>query len=98
VSRGERGRRYRGAGSGRSLRGPTRRESLSGGRNQGTARRHRRLRMMGRAHAYAYRAAPLIRPSSITFTPVVMSGRNALAVAKVSADCGITSGSRIGMN
>jgi len=47
--------------------------------------------MMGRAHAYAYRAAPLIRPSSITFTPVVMSGRNALAVAKVSADCGITS-------
>jgi predicted dehydrogenase len=47
--------------------------------------------MMGRAHAYAYRAAPLIRPSSITFTPVVMSGRNAQAVAKVSADCGIDS-------
>jgi predicted dehydrogenase len=45
--------------------------------------------MMGRAHAYAYRAAPLIRPSSVVFTPVVMSGRNAEAVAKVSADCGI---------
>jgi predicted dehydrogenase len=45
--------------------------------------------MMGRAHAYAYRAAPIIRPSSVTFTPVVMSGRNADAVAKVAADCGI---------
>jgi predicted dehydrogenase len=45
--------------------------------------------MMGRARAYAYRAAPLIRPSSVVFTPVVMSGRNAEAVAKVSADCGI---------
>jgi predicted dehydrogenase len=45
--------------------------------------------MMGRAHAYAYRAAPLIRPSSVAFTPVIMSGRNAEAVAKVSAECGI---------
>lgn len=45
--------------------------------------------MMGRAHAYAYRAAPLIRPSSVVFTPVVMSGRNAEAVAKASEDCGI---------
>lgn len=45
--------------------------------------------MMGRAHAYAYRAAPLIRPSSVVFTPVVMSGRNADAVAKVSQECGI---------
>ena len=45
--------------------------------------------MMGRAHAYAYRAAPLIRPSSVIFTPVVMSGRNADAVAKVARDCGI---------
>jgi len=45
--------------------------------------------VMGRAHAYAYRAAPLIRPSSVTFTPVVMSGRNAHAVAKVARDCGI---------
>ncbi len=47
--------------------------------------------MMGRAHAYAYRAAPLIRPSSITFSPVVMSGRNAEAVAKAATDCGIDS-------
>jgi predicted dehydrogenase len=47
--------------------------------------------MMGRAHAYAYRAAPLIRPSSVVFTPVGMSGRNAEAVAKTSADCGIDS-------
>jgi predicted dehydrogenase len=45
--------------------------------------------MMGRAHAYAYRAAPLIRPSSVVFSPVVMSGRNAEAVAKVAADCDI---------
>src|SRR5271155_1272634 len=45
--------------------------------------------MMGRLHAYAYRAAPLIRPSSVVFTPVVMSGRNAEAVAKVAQDCGI---------
>src|ERR1017187_8577113 len=45
--------------------------------------------MMGRAHAYAYRAAPLIRPSSVVFTPVVMSGRNAETVAKASEDCGI---------
>lgn len=45
--------------------------------------------MMGRAHAYAYRAAPLIRPSPVVFTPVVMSGRNPEAVAKASKDCGI---------
>jgi predicted dehydrogenase len=47
--------------------------------------------MMGRAHAYAYRAAPLIRPSSVVLTPVVMSGRNADAVATVSRHCGIDS-------
>jgi predicted dehydrogenase len=45
--------------------------------------------MMGRAHAYAYRAAPLIRPSSVVFTPVVMSGRNAEAVSATSAACDI---------
>ncbi len=45
--------------------------------------------MMGRLHAYAYRAAPLIRPSSVVFTPIVMSGRNAEAVAQVSRDCGV---------
>ena len=47
--------------------------------------------MMGRAHAYAYRAAPLIRPSAVVFTPVVMSGRHAEAVATVSRACGIES-------
>jgi predicted dehydrogenase len=47
--------------------------------------------MMGRLHAYAYRAAPLVRPSSVVFTPVVMSGRNGDAVAKVSEDCAIDS-------
>jgi predicted dehydrogenase len=36
---------------------------------------------MGRAHAYAYRAAPLIRPSDVHFVPVVMSGRDLNAVA-----------------
>jgi predicted dehydrogenase len=45
--------------------------------------------MMGRAHVYAYRAAPLIRPSSVVFTPVVMSGRNADAVASAAVACGI---------
>jgi predicted dehydrogenase len=45
--------------------------------------------MMGRAHAYAYRAAPMIRPSSVVFTPVVMSGRDADAVAKAAQACGI---------
>ncbi len=45
--------------------------------------------MMGRAHAYAYRAAPLIRPSSVVFRPVVMSGRNAEAVARASVACGV---------
>jgi predicted dehydrogenase len=47
--------------------------------------------MMGRAHAYAYRAAPLIRPSSVVFIPVIMSGRNAEAVAKAAHDCAIAS-------
>jgi len=45
--------------------------------------------MMGRAHAYGFRAAPLIRPTRTRFVPVVMSGRNAEAVARVAADCGI---------
>jgi predicted dehydrogenase len=45
--------------------------------------------MMGRAHAYAYRAAPLIRPSSVHFVPVVMTGRHAKALAAVANECGI---------
>lgn len=45
--------------------------------------------MMGRAHAYGYLAAPMIRPGSVHFRPVVMSGRNKEAVAQVAKDCGI---------
>jgi len=45
--------------------------------------------MMGRAHAYAYRAAPLIRPSGVRFVPVVMTGRHADDVARVASECGI---------
>ena len=45
--------------------------------------------MMGRAHAYAYRAAPLIRPSPVRFVPVAMTGRHTEAVSRVAADCGI---------
>lgn len=45
--------------------------------------------MMGRAHAYAYRAAPFIRPSPVTFTPVVVSGRNAEALEKAAVAYGI---------
>jgi predicted dehydrogenase len=45
--------------------------------------------MMGRCHSYGYLAAPMIRPGSVHFRPVVMSGRNEAAVAKASADCGI---------
>lgn len=45
--------------------------------------------MMGRAHAYGYVAAPMIRPGDVRFRPVVMSGRNEAAVARVSRECGI---------
>lgn len=45
--------------------------------------------VIGRAHAYAYHAAPLIRPTPVRFVPVVMSGRNATAVARSATDCGI---------
>ena len=41
---------------------------------------------MGRAHAYAYRAAPLIRPGPVRLVPVVMSGRDELAVARAAAN------------
>lgn len=44
---------------------------------------------MGRAHAYAYRVAPLVRPGPIRFEPVVMSGRDADAVARVARECGV---------
>lgn len=44
---------------------------------------------MGRAHAYAYRAAPIIRPGGVRFAPVVMTGRNEKAVAAAAIACGI---------
>ncbi|MDE3064457.1 MAG: Gfo/Idh/MocA family oxidoreductase [Acidobacteriota bacterium] len=44
---------------------------------------------MARAHAYAYRAAPLIRPGGATFVPVVMSGRDAEALARAARECGV---------
>ncbi len=45
--------------------------------------------MMGRAHAYAYRAAPLVRSTPVSFVPVVMSGRDASALAAAAAACGV---------
>ncbi len=44
---------------------------------------------MGRAHAYAYRAAPIIRPGEVRFAPVVMTGRDEKAVAAAAIACGI---------
>ena len=44
---------------------------------------------MGRAHAYAYRAAPLIRPHDVHFVPVVMTGRHRDDVARVATTYGI---------
>ncbi len=44
---------------------------------------------MGRLHTYAYRAAPMIRPSSVHFVPVVMSGRHLDAVERVAEELGI---------
>jgi predicted dehydrogenase len=43
--------------------------------------------MMGRAHAYGYRAAPLIRPSDTRFVPVIMTGRNQPALEAAAKDC-----------
>jgi predicted dehydrogenase len=45
--------------------------------------------MMGRAHAYGYRAAPLIRPSDTRFVPVVMTGRHPPALDAVARECEI---------
>ncbi len=45
--------------------------------------------VMGRAHAYGYRAARLIRPSEVRFVPVVMTGRNETAVQAAAKDCAI---------
>ncbi|HTT59625.1 MAG TPA: Gfo/Idh/MocA family oxidoreductase [Acidimicrobiales bacterium] len=46
--------------------------------------------MMGRAHAYGYRAAPLIRPGDVHFVPVVMTGRHAEELARAAAACGVS--------
>ncbi|MHB8379295.1 MAG: Gfo/Idh/MocA family protein [Acidimicrobiales bacterium] len=46
--------------------------------------------MMGRAHAYGYRAAPLIRPCEVRLVPVVMTGRHEEELARSATSCGIT--------
>lgn len=46
--------------------------------------------MMGRAHAYGYRAAPLIRPSDVHLVPVVMTGRHAADVEQSARACEIS--------
>jgi predicted dehydrogenase len=45
--------------------------------------------VMGRAHAYAYRTAPLIRSAETTFVPVAMSGRDAERVGAVASSVGV---------
>ncbi|MGH3733722.1 MAG: Gfo/Idh/MocA family protein [Acidimicrobiales bacterium] len=45
--------------------------------------------MMGRAHAYGYRAAPLIRPSDVSFVPVLMAGRHEEELVIAARACGI---------
>ena len=45
--------------------------------------------VMGRAHAYAWRTAPLIRPGATTFVPVAMSGRDTARVGAVAAGLGL---------
>lgn len=45
--------------------------------------------MMGRAHAYGYRAAPLIRSSDVHFAPVVMTGRHEEELARAAGACRI---------
>ncbi len=46
---------------------------------------------MGKAHAYAYTAAPVIRPLPVTLKLVIISGRNEKAVAAASAAYGFES-------
>jgi len=45
--------------------------------------------MMGRAHCYGYRVAPLLRPLPVTPVVSVMSGRDGAAVARAAAACGV---------
>jgi predicted dehydrogenase len=45
--------------------------------------------VMGKAHCHGYRVAPLLRPLPVTPVVTVMSGRDAEAVARVAASCGV---------
>jgi predicted dehydrogenase len=45
--------------------------------------------MMGRAHCYGYRVAPLLRSLPVTPVVTVMSGRDGAAVAQAAAACGV---------
>jgi predicted dehydrogenase len=45
--------------------------------------------MMGRAHCYGYRVAPLLRSLPVTPVVTVMSGRDGAAVARAAAACGV---------
>src|SRR5215467_2225510 len=45
--------------------------------------------MMGRAHCYGYRVAPMLRKLPVTPVVTVMSGRSKSAVADAAAACGV---------
>jgi predicted dehydrogenase len=45
--------------------------------------------VMGKAHCRGYRVAPMLRPLPVTPVVTVMSGRDASAVARVAASCGV---------
>ena len=45
--------------------------------------------MMGRAHCYGYRVAPMIRALPVTPVVTMMSGRDAAAVAKAAVAYGV---------
>jgi predicted dehydrogenase len=45
--------------------------------------------MMGRAHCYGYRVAPLLRSLPVTPVVTVMSGRDGAAVAQAAAACAV---------
>jgi len=45
--------------------------------------------MMGRAHCYGYRVAPLLRSLPVTPVVTVMSGRDGAAVARAADACGV---------
>ena len=45
--------------------------------------------VMGKAHSYGYRVAPMLRPLPVTPVVTVMSGRHADAVAAAAAEYGV---------